>query len=46
MNKVKQFFLVEIGAAEKSADISEKQDKKNQSHLLLTSKGTWIDPYH
>ena len=28
MNKVKPFFLVEIGATEKSADISKIWDKK------------------
>ena len=38
MNKVKPFFRVEIGASEKSADISKIQDKKNFfSHVPKTN---------
>ena len=32
MNKVKRFFRVEIGASEKSADISKIKDKKDIFH--------------
>ena len=36
MNKVKPFFLVEIGAYEKSANISKMRDKNFFCHVSKT----------
>ena len=42
MNKVKPFFRVEIGASEKSADISKIRDKILKGHKISSPPGPEI----